>query len=76
MNLLATAADTVRPGVRGLFVLAGLFATWFVIDHFFSRIIGGNRAKDGGPGGSEKNIVGVIAFLATIFVGIMLGTRD
>jgi hypothetical protein len=76
MNLLTTAANTVSPGVRGLFVVAGLFATWCVINYFFGRVIGGNQAKGGGPGGGEKNIVGVVVFLAAIFVGIMVATRD
>lgn len=76
MDLLATAGSAARPGERIVFVIAGLFATWFVIDYFFGRIIGGNRAKHGGRGGAEKNIVGVSVFLAAIFVGIMVGTRD
>lgn len=38
----------------------------------FRRIIGGNQATGGGPGGSEKNIVGVTWFLLALAVGIYL----
>ena len=38
----------------------------------FARRIGGNQAADGGPGGSEKAIVGVIWFLAAISTGVYL----
>lgn len=54
MDLLATAGSAARPGERIVFVIAGLFATWFVIDYFFGRIIGGNRAKHGGRGAPKR----------------------
>lgn len=38
----------------------------------FTRRIGGNQAKGGGPGGSEKAIVGVIWFLLALGAGIYL----
>jgi hypothetical protein len=74
MGAVAAFATSVSSGERGLFVVAGLIATWWVIHFFFHRVIGGNQAKGGGPGGSEKDIVGVIVLLAAIFVGIMMAT--
>lgn len=75
MSILAAATGAGNAGVRALFVLAALVAAWAVLDYFFGREIGGNRAKGGGPGGAEKNIVGVTIFLAAVVVGIMLATR-
>jgi hypothetical protein len=74
MNAVAASANSLSSGERGLFVIAGLIGTWWVIHFFFHRAIGGNQAKGGGPGGAEKDIVGVIVLLAAIFVGIMLAT--
>jgi hypothetical protein len=76
MSILAAGAGAGNAGVRALFVLAGLIAVWLVLDYFFGREIGGNRAKGGGQGGAEKNIVGVSIFLAAVAVGIMIATRD
>jgi hypothetical protein len=74
MDAVAASASSLSSGERGLFVVAGLIGTWWVIHFFFHRVIGGNQAKGGGPGGSEKDIVGVIVLLAAIFVGIMMAT--
>ncbi len=38
----------------------------------FRRQIGGNRARGGGPGGSEKDIVGVIWVMAAIFTALLM----
>jgi hypothetical protein len=75
MLILAAATGGGERGVQALFVLAALIAGWAVLDYFFGREKGGQRAKGGGPGGSEKNIVGVTIFLAAVVVGIMLATR-
>jgi hypothetical protein len=75
MLILAAATGGGGRGVQALFVLAALIAGWAVLNYFFGREIGGMRAKDGGRGGAEKNIVGVTIFLAAVFVGIMLATR-
>jgi hypothetical protein len=74
MGAVAASASSLSSGERGLFVVAGLIGTWWVIHFFFHRAIGGNQAKGGGPGGSEKDIVGVIVLIAAIFVGIMMAT--
>jgi hypothetical protein len=76
MGAAAASATSVSSGERGLFVVAGLIATWWVIHFFFHRLIGGNQAKGGGPGGAEKDIVGVIVLIAAIFVGIWMPDAD
>ena len=38
----------------------------------FTRRIGGNQAADGGPGGSEKDAVGVTWFLLALGAGLYL----
>lgn len=52
---------------------------WFVLGTIgtlvlrpFRRQIGGNRAKGGGPGGSEKEIVGAIWVIAAIFTALLM----
>lgn len=69
------AAVSESDGTHALLVLAGLYATWKVIEYFFGRIIGGNRAKHGGPGGGEKAIVGVLWLTAAVVVGILVASR-
>ena len=73
--LAATSGSGLSGGERGLFLVAGLIATWCVIWFFFHREKGGMRAEDGGPGGSEKDIVGATIFLAAVIVGILVATR-
>jgi hypothetical protein len=75
MAMLAAVPGTGRSGADALFLLAGMYLTWRMLDYFFGREKGGNRAKGGGPGGSEKNIVGVALFLAAVVIGIALATR-
>ena len=75
MSILAAVAGSGKSGTHALFVLAGLIAAWCVLHYFFGRMKGGNRAKGGGPGGSEKDIVGVTVFLAAVIVGIVVATR-
>jgi hypothetical protein len=53
-----------------IWVVIGVIAQ--VVLQPFARRIGGNQAADGGPGGSEKAIVGVIWFLAAISTGIYM----
>jgi hypothetical protein len=73
-TLLAVLAQEAGSGAAGQF-----FITWAVIGGIghallqpFARRIGGNQAADGGPGGSEKGIVGVIWFLAALATGIYM----
>jgi hypothetical protein len=53
-----------------VWVLVGTVATLVISP--FQRRIGGNQADDGGPGGSEKGIVGVIWFLSAIAAGVWM----
>jgi hypothetical protein len=70
MVLLAAAAKTFPSGERVLFILAGLFAAWWlVVEYWFKR-------RKGGPkGGSDKEIVGVLWFLAALIVGMAIAAR-
>jgi hypothetical protein len=54
MDLLAAAANTIRHGQRGLFVIAGLVAIWFVIDYFFGRVKGGTVQSTGDQGAPKR----------------------
>lgn len=75
MAMLATVATAMHPAEHTLFVLAGLFATWYLIKYFFGRAVGGQQAKGGGPGGAEKDIVGAVVLFAAIVVGFMVATH-
>lgn len=67
MKLLAAAGETATSGERVLLILAGLLAAWWlVVEYWFKRRIGGPK------GGSDKEIVGVLWFLAAVIVGIAI----
>ncbi|GAA5160568.1 hypothetical protein GCM10023321_43540 [Pseudonocardia eucalypti] len=70
MFLLVAAAKVVPSGERILFILGGLFATWWlVVEYWFKRRVGGPK------GGGEKEIVGILWFLAAVIVGIAIAAR-
>jgi hypothetical protein len=74
--------DAVSVSSAGISETAELFVvTWFVIGTTaiillwpFRRRIGGTQAKGGGPGGSEKNIVGGIWVAAAIAAALWMAS--
>jgi hypothetical protein len=70
VTLAAVSARTER--LFAIFVV--VIALGGAILHPFTRRIGGNQAADGGPGGSEPDIVGVVWFLAAIGAGLYLAS--
>ena len=68
---LAVAASSKSFGykVMVVFVLIGIGQ---YIGYAFKRRIGGIDPNTGRPGGSEKEIVSVIWFLAAIITGILM----
>lgn len=70
MRLLAAAGRATLSGERVLLILAGLLATWWLVVEYWFK-----RRKGGAGGGSDKEIVGVLWFLAAVIVGFVIATR-
>jgi len=65
------STKTFPSGERALLILAGLVAAWWlVVEYWFKRRIGG------AGGGADKEIVGVLWFLAAVIVGIAVAARN
>jgi hypothetical protein len=70
VDLLLAAVSTRTERLFVVFVV--VIALGGAILFPFTRRIGGNQAKGGGPGGSEPDIVGVTWFLVALGAGIYL----